>query len=708
MGKAIIAKTARIVVVCETNSIRHEIINTLRMLGFSRIAPVRSIREAKTYLRQETIDWIITTTMPREEFNVIGLLRYLALKPQHRRIRVSLFPEPSEKSILPLAYELGLLSWHDKIFSREFLAQTFTELIETLIKYEEDTVRTAAHYLRRFLSTGNYVKSRVALETKLIDYYPGEPELLVNLAGAYFASGKDQDAITTMIQAVFLDTSLEKECAELYQKYKKEEPAAEGGAKKSENSDKLPSKGLLGIYTCVVIEPDATVVAQVKELLEQLGIDSVKTFADGEAAWDYLKTNEEPDLILMEWRIPKINGLQLVQRIRSKEKSQVPIIVMSSLVQKSDVPLLTEMSISNLVAKPLNKREFLLAIRWSLKQEHRPTEQKVQERKIVQCLQRRRLDEATQLKSAFLANKKISDGRKTLVRAYFSYYHGKYREARELVASAIHQSGTDSLAAVNLLGKCLLKLGDHRSALKCFEKAHVMSPHNIQRICDLAEMQLSGGNAKQAGDYLEKAKYLDGGNEDVTKTQAKIAISTNRLQEARQLMEQVGSRADIVAYMNNRAVALIKENNFTEAYDLYKRTLATLPERDTDLRSIISYNFGLAYARKDDLQNARRLLADAIKFASPVVIARAKSLTKRVEAAVASNKPLVLRTDTNEGALIEFETIMDEKHEADPFEVKSPDLRGGDMCLNGIFISRDPHGDLALSLSSKIGTKGVA
>ena len=74
--------------------------------------------------------------------------------------------------------------------------------------------------------------------------------------------------------------------------------------------------------------------------------DRVKVFRDGEEALDYLFAAgefsgrdpcQQPRVILLDLRLPKIDGLEILQRIRANEMTKmIPVVVFSSSSEDRD------------------------------------------------------------------------------------------------------------------------------------------------------------------------------------------------------------------------------------------------------------------------------------------------------------------------------------------------------------------------------------
>ena len=103
-------------------------------------------------------------------------------------------------------------------------------------------------------------------------------------------------------------------------------------------------------------------------MINKAGIKQLETFEDGESAWNWLASHPEPHLIITEWRVPKVSTPQLVQRIRGHGYIKVPIVVVSSLIQADEVPLVNEIGVDTVINKPFEEVDFWSSIIWTLQQ----------------------------------------------------------------------------------------------------------------------------------------------------------------------------------------------------------------------------------------------------------------------------------------------------------------------------------------------------
>jgi DNA-binding response OmpR family regulator len=92
---------------------------------------------------------------------------------------------------------------------------------------------------------------------------------------------------------------------------------------------------------------------------------------DGAQALDYLmregdfKMREEgnPAVVLLDLKLPKVNGLEVLQRVRSTPGLRsMPIVMLTSSQEESDVIRSYELGVNAYVVKPVEFRRFVAAI----------------------------------------------------------------------------------------------------------------------------------------------------------------------------------------------------------------------------------------------------------------------------------------------------------------------------------------------------------
>lgn len=86
----------------------------------------------------------------------------------------------------------------------------------------------------------------------------------------------------------------------------------------------------------LVVEDDSFLSEMYYLKLKNVGYQ-VETAYDGESALGKIE-KIKPDLILLDLRLPKISGFEVLKKIKAdKEKQKIPVIVLSNLGEKEDM-----------------------------------------------------------------------------------------------------------------------------------------------------------------------------------------------------------------------------------------------------------------------------------------------------------------------------------------------------------------------------------
>ena len=119
-----------------------------------------------------------------------------------------------------------------------------------------------------------------------------------------------------------------------------------------------------------IIEDDLSIASELKEILDRSGY-LVEVTEDFSTILDQVK-QEQPNLILLDINLPKINGDVLLQQIR--KESNVPVIMLTSKNSEIDEVLSMSYGADDYITKPYNPTILLLRIGAVLKRTERKTE----------------------------------------------------------------------------------------------------------------------------------------------------------------------------------------------------------------------------------------------------------------------------------------------------------------------------------------------
>lgn len=102
----------------------------------------------------------------------------------------------------------------------------------------------------------------------------------------------------------------------------------------------------------LIVDDFATMRRILKNILKQLGFTNVTEADDGSTALELLKTNSF-DLIISDWNMPKMTGLDLLKNVRAApETKDIPFLMVTAEAQKQNVIEAVQAGVSNYVVKP--------------------------------------------------------------------------------------------------------------------------------------------------------------------------------------------------------------------------------------------------------------------------------------------------------------------------------------------------------------------
>ena len=112
----------------------------------------------------------------------------------------------------------------------------------------------------------------------------------------------------------------------------------------------------------LIVEDEAALVTMLRYNLESEGY-RVSEAVDGEEAI-LLVIEEPPDLILLDWMLPSLSGIEVCRRIRRNESARdVPIIMLTARGEDSDRVRGLDSGADDYITKPFSPRELMARVR---------------------------------------------------------------------------------------------------------------------------------------------------------------------------------------------------------------------------------------------------------------------------------------------------------------------------------------------------------
>ena len=117
----------------------------------------------------------------------------------------------------------------------------------------------------------------------------------------------------------------------------------------------------------LVVEDELSIVELLKYNLSKAGYD-VDYCLNGESALDKIFSTTKYDLILIDWMLPELSGIEISRRIRkNKSTKNIPLIMLTARGEEEDKLRGFESEIDDYITKPFSINELLARIKAVLK-----------------------------------------------------------------------------------------------------------------------------------------------------------------------------------------------------------------------------------------------------------------------------------------------------------------------------------------------------
>ena len=123
----------------------------------------------------------------------------------------------------------------------------------------------------------------------------------------------------------------------------------------------------------LLVEDDPKDVELSLTALEEYNLaNEVIVARDGEEALEYLysrgkfktRPSGNPAVMLLDLKLPKVDGLEVLKQVKSEEKLRmIPIVVLTSSKEEKDMVASYKLGVSAYVVKPVDFHEFVNAIK---------------------------------------------------------------------------------------------------------------------------------------------------------------------------------------------------------------------------------------------------------------------------------------------------------------------------------------------------------
>ncbi|MGE4519493.1 MAG: response regulator [Desulfobacteraceae bacterium] len=244
------------------------------------------------------------------------------------------------------------------------------------------------------------------------------------------------------------------------------------------------------------------------------------------------------DLAIMDWNMPKMKGIEVLEHIRNNKKFRdMPVIMITAESNKEIVAEAAESDIDAYILKPLTVKSLENKVKGVIEKYNNPPEFMILLKEARELAESGEIDKAIELsKKAIMAEPKSS--RPIRVLGSLFYEKNDMANAEKCFLRAAKMNRLD-VFAYHHLGEIHLKKNDLEKAGKFFERAMKISPRHYQRAFNFAKILLANNNLTKAKPLFNKVFEL--AEEPITQKEevAFLYLKYKHYEDSLELLEEL-------------------------------------------------------------------------------------------------------------------------------------------------------------------------
>lgn len=334
--------------------------------------------------------------------------------------------------------------------------------------------------------------------------------------------------------------------------------------------------------------------------LTSLGYRNIIPAFDGKDAWDIIQ-QEKIDLIISDYYMPRVNGLELLSKVRnSSQYWSTPFIMLTSEARKSMVIYSTEEEIDAYIVKPVSPDSLGRYVDEVLKNRYSPNDfyKAVNAGKI-----KLRMGKKEQALESFLKASSINP-EKSIPYFYMGEILEEFNkddEALENYRKCDDTSNSLYVRAFDGLARIFIKKQDYDSATKILKKAVEVSPAQVERLIMLVKCCQKIGDLEGAKKYLSNASEIAQKDVAIIENIARIYFDLGLFEDAETILRKGYDQGSRELKVFNQFGLMAKEKGeYEKSKKYYQEALKLSPHND-----IVNYNYAVLFIEMKEYQTAK-------------------------------------------------------------------------------------------------------
>ncbi|MDQ7032347.1 MAG: tetratricopeptide repeat protein [Desulfonauticus sp.] len=344
-------------------------------------------------------------------------------------------------------------------------------------------------------------------------------------------------------------------------------------------------------------------------ILKVIGFKNILEAANGEEAIEMLKKYKiDVQLVISDWKMPKLTGLDLLRWLRKQEDlKDILFIFTTSKGEAEDIALAVEEGIDGYLIKPVTIESLIKKIEQLKKGSNTSCVLKEYENRVAELIKDNRLEDAVKMLEKVMLEHPKFKPRLAFEIAKIYKQLNQLDKAKEYLKEALKENSL-MLKAWTMLTDIYLIEKDYNAAEISLKNILEINPSSIKNNFLLGKVYLLKNEFAKAKDYFTISLNLDPNNidlkQDIWNTYLDLGLREQVIKDFGPMLYDMLT----VDTLNNLAVSFSKEGKIEDAIKVYKQAL----KKDPDNEKII-YNVAIAYMKQGNNNFALKYLKKALE-----------------------------------------------------------------------------------------------
>jgi len=378
----------------------------------------------------------------------------------------------------------------------------------------------------------------------------------------------------------------------------------------------------------VIVEDIATMRKILLSMLRYLGYRNIIVAENGEEAWNII-TKEKIDLVISDWNMPKMTGIELLHKLRSTyEYENLPFIMVTGEVDEASVAQAAEIDVDSYILKPFVPKELEEKIVLVLKNRNNPSDY---QRLLNTARRLSREGKTAEAMSYYMAAINL-DPEKPIAYCFLGQLHEQLSD-RDKARTAYEKALSINPRYIRALDRLSRIYADEGEKKKLFEVLSILiniSPRNPEHQFNLGKLAMEIKDKERARSSLLKAAELEPGNEERLYETAKLFLNNDMLDESEKLFDILMAKSPKNRnYLNYSGEICRKRGKYDKARNLFMTALNMAEDETTHYnlaklyiamgsKRLADYHLEAALIVKPGYREAQELLGKVEKMVAEV------------------------------------------------------------------------------------------